>query len=149
MGNYYVVETTKTYRYNFKIIQSLDSRQNKPAMSIAIPGMSATSNILLQLQGMERTIDLTWYLFNDGTDKSNGTAPIGIFPNGVKTVEEQQKWLLDYIHYYDIGAKWKIYGDIFPATGLACQIIDISFSNDANTPLHTSGTMKITVGEGI
>ena len=149
MGDYYITETTQNYRYNLKLIQSISPRQNKPAMSIALPGMSATSNILMQLQGMERTYDITFYLYNDGTDKSEGTAPSGDFPNGVKTVEEQMKWLMDYIHYYSTDAKWKIYGDIFPSTGLDCQIIDISFQDDANTPLHTQATIRITVGQGI
>jgi len=149
MGDYYITETTKNYRYNLKLIQSINPRQTKPATSIALPGMSATSNILMQLQGMERTYDITFYLYNDSTDKSEGTAPSGDFPNGVKTIAEQEDWLLNYIHYYSINAKWKIYGDIFPSTGLVCQLIDVYFNEDANTPLHTQATIRITVGSGI
>ena len=149
MGDYYIVEETTGYKYIFKLIKSIDRRQRKPFTSVSIPGKSATNNILLAIQGQEQVVDITFTIYDDGTDRSDGTAPTDVFPDGVKTIEEQMKWLLDYIHQAKIDAKWRLYGDYFPSGGLPCLIEEIVIDDKAETPLNVDCTIRVVVGVGI
>jgi len=146
--DWYIKLEDEGYKYIFKLIRSMPERQTKPVTSISLPGQGATSNILMTLQGMSRTIDLTWTMYNDGTDKSNGTAPFGDFPGGVKTIAEQKEWLRDYIHSKEIDAKWTFYSDDYPS-GIECVITDLSFDEQGDTPLSTDATIRLTIGEAI
>ena len=145
---YYIKLDGDNYEYILKLIRTMPTRQTKGVTSIALPGMAATSNILMALQGMQLTIDLTFTMYNDGTDKSNGTAPSGDFPNGVKTITEQKDWLINYIHSADIDAKWYFYSDDYPS-GIKCIVNEISFDEQNETPISTDATIRLVIGEAI
>lgn len=148
MADWYIQmeEGTTVYKYKMKGILKITPRQRKPVTSISYATAKPTDNILMAIQGMERIYDISFYIKDDTEDRSMGTAPTGDFPNGVKTRDEQENWLLNYIHSEKIGAKWKLFGDIFPATGLECVIEEIYFEIKEEDPLKDDCTIRITVG---
>lgn len=109
-------------QYDIYPIQSGDSRQRKSAFSIAPPGLPASENILMGVSGMENDLSFTATLWDDGTDRSNGTAPTSAvvgkdaagnditysFNGTVVTVEEQDLYLRNVIHASDFGSAWTL-----------------------------------------
>jgi len=109
-------------QYDLYPIQSGDSRQRKEAFSIAPPGLPAGRNIFLGVSGMNDDLTIRFTLWDDGTDRSNGTAPttatIGVDASGnditydfngtVQTVEEQELYLKHVIHAPDFAVTWSL-----------------------------------------
>jgi hypothetical protein len=103
-------------------LQTVDISSNKDAFSIAPPGLSSSENILLGVSGMQADINIQFSAHDDGTDKSNGTAPtsavVGVDASGsditytfdgtVVTVEEQLLYLEHVMQSEDFGAQWEL-----------------------------------------
>jgi len=104
------------YEYTFVPLAGVSESQRKDAVSIAPPGRPASENILLGLSGMQGEITINFNIHDDGTDKANGTAPVGDFTNDtVVTLEEQRRWLREYIHDFSFDATWTLTHDTGPA----------------------------------
>lgn len=149
MGDWYIqVDDNGTIRkYKLMGITSLSPRQKKPMTSISIPGEPPSANILLALQGMERTYDISFYIKDRDEDMSMGTAPTDVFPNGVKTKLEQEVWLTDYIHASKLSSTWKLFGDYFPSGGIDCILEEIMIQVKEDDPLKDDCSLKLTVGQ--
>lgn len=103
-------------------LQNIDIRSNKEAFSIAPPGLSSSRNILLGVSGMQADIGIDCTLYEDGADRSNGTAPtsaeVGVdsnrdaitytFDGTVETVEEQHLYLEHVMQAPDFGSVWEL-----------------------------------------
>jgi len=99
--------TTDPYEIKFSPIQEISPSQSKGAFSIAPPGLGPGNNIFLGISGQTNDIVLDTYLYNDGTDKSNGTAPDDDVLNGeAVTLQEQYYYLKNYIHAPTFSARW-------------------------------------------
>jgi hypothetical protein len=124
-----ITQTTDSYEYQIDIIRGVDESQEKPAFSIAPPGQAAKNNILLGIQGMQGNIRIQFFLHNDGTDKSNGTAPTGVFADDtVVTIAEQREWLREYIHDPGFDTEWTLThdtGDEFDGDSVFLESMDI------------------------
>jgi len=97
------------YEYTFVPLQGVDESQRKDAVSIAPPGRPASENILLGLSGMEGEITINFAVWDNGEDRANGTAPVGDFPNDtVVTLEEQRRYLREFIHDPGFDASWTL-----------------------------------------
>jgi len=89
--------------YDIYPIQSVDISSTKEAFSIAPPGLAASENILLGISGMQADITINGQVWEDGSDRANGT-----HTSTVTTVEEQLTYLEDTIHAPDFAAGWQL-----------------------------------------
>jgi len=104
-----VTNTTDGYDYDIYPLRGVDDTGTKDAFSISPPGRAASENILLGLQGMENDITVRFHGHNDGTDKSNGTAPTGEYTNDtVVTIAEQRDYLRRFIHAPEFDVSWTL-----------------------------------------
>lgn len=109
---------TSNWDYIVTNIQESGDDQSKEAFSISPPGQGAANNILLGISGMQKNIELRFQIHDDGTDKSDGTVAqavadgdiaAGVFTNDtVVTLEEQVRWLEDYLHRPTFSATWEL-----------------------------------------
>lgn len=116
--------STNPYSYDMYPVQSIDESQNKDAFSIAPPGLPPSENILLGIGGMQADLPLQFTVWNDGTDRSNGTGDTTIV-----TVEEQNRYLREVIHAPDFSATWQLdhlTGNIFNGDQVFVESVDVT-----------------------
>jgi hypothetical protein len=89
--------------YDIYPIQTVDLTSRKESLSIAPPGLAAKDNILLGISGMQADITLQFSIWDDGSDRANGT-----HTETVTTVQEQITYLEDDIHAPDFTATWQL-----------------------------------------
>lgn len=122
-------ETTER-EYQIYPIQTVEINSRKDAFSVAPPGLSARENILLGVSGMQADITLNCKLWDDGTDRANGT-----HSSDVTTVQEQITYLEDTIHASDFGATWELdhlNGSAFDSDQVFVESIEPTiFDNDS------------------
>ena len=104
------LEASTGATYDLTMIDGIDDNQRKDAVDISPPGRAPRQNILLGVSGMSADVSVAWWIHNDGTDKSNGTAANEPdFPvDTVTTLNEQIVWLRDYVHAPDFDVSWTL-----------------------------------------
>jgi hypothetical protein len=115
-----------TDSYVISMIETVDLRSSKDAFSIAPPGLGASENILLGISGMNADITVNFRIHDDGTDKSDGTAPTSI-----TSIEDQIRWLEDTIQDPAFDAKW----ELDHLTGNAFDNDEVFFEELSTTPI--------------
>lgn len=99
--------SSTNYELELYPVQAADVTQRKSSFSITPPGQPAREGIFLSVSGMEADISIDATLYDDGTDRSNGTAPNNGFLAGeAVTVQEQFQYLDQVIHGPDIATEW-------------------------------------------
>lgn len=141
--------SSDNYQYIISQIVSVDDRQDKDAMSIALPGQSYKNNILLGITGQEAKIDITFNIHNDGTDKANGS-----YTSTVTTINEQIEYLKDVIQDPSFTASWqldKIQGsNVYNYSSLEVFQTQIRIPTASrDSPKWRECIMSLTVGEGV
>ncbi len=141
-----------TREYEVSMLESVDISSQKDAMSIAPPGLSARENILLGVSGMQADISVGFKVHDDGTDKSNGTAPAGVYSNDtVVTVEEQIRYLEDYIHAPDFSASWSldhVTGAAFNNDEVYLESVDVT-PISMDSPKWKPATLRLRRGKSV
>jgi len=115
-----------TDSYIISMIQTVDLRSSKDAFSIAPPGLAASENILLGISGMNADITVNFRIHDDGSDKSDGTAPTSI-----TSIEDQIRWLEDTIQDPAFDATW----ELDHLTGNAFDNDEVFFEELSTTPI--------------
>jgi len=115
-----------TDSYVISMIETVDLRSSKDAFSIAPPGLAASENILLGISGMNADITVNFRIHDDGTDKSDGTAPTSI-----TSIEDQIRWLEDTIQDPAFDATW----ELDHLTGNAFDNDEVFFEELSTTPI--------------
>lgn len=94
-----------TYEREYDIypIDSVDLSSTKDAFSIAPPGLAASENILLGVSGMNADISISATVWDDGSDRANGT-----HSSTVVSVQEQIQYLEDVMHDPSFTATWAL-----------------------------------------
>ena len=115
-----------TDSYVISMIETVDLRSSKDAFSIAPPGLAASENILLGISGMNADITVNFRIHDDGTDKSDGTAPTSI-----TSIEDQIRWLEDTIQDPAFDATW----ELDHLTGNAVENDEVFFEELSTTPI--------------
>lgn len=139
--------------YQLAVLVGVENRQRKDALSIAPPGQAAADNILLGIQGMQADRTATWFVHDDGSDKSNGTAAaVASFPfDTVVSIAEQRRWLEDVIHAPDFDAKWELNhdtGDHFDNQEVFLESLDIP-ALQQSSPKWVEARMDLRRGSSI
>jgi len=138
--------STDNYQYDVTMIQSADEDQRKDALSIAPPGLPASDNLLLGVSGMESTISIDFIIYNDGTDKANGT-----YTSSVVTVEEQIEYLREVIHSPDFSAGWELThltGSLFDSDPVFVETVNPDLLSQ-QSPLWKPCRLTLRRGESI
>ena len=109
-----VIRESKTnYKFTFNIVSPSSLQKIQPSFAIPLPNTSSKNQLLFRFAGQQEEVSFDFVLVPSSTDLSSGTAPSGVFPTGVKTVQEQQIFLRDYVYSagFDIG--WFLTYDVF------------------------------------
>jgi len=134
------------YSYDMYPVQNLGENQNKDAFSISPPGRPASDNILLGVGGMQADLPLNFTVWDDGSDRSNGTGDTSIV-----TVEEQNEYLRDVIHAAEFSATWELdhlTGNAFNGDEVFVESVDIThLSNDS--PKWKQATLRLRRGRSV
>lgn len=146
-------DSNEDLEYEMTVLVGVDNDQTKNALSIAPPGQSAAENILLGIQGQEATRTATWFVHDDGSDKSNGTATAvsSFFVDSVETIAEQRRWLEDVIHAPDFSAEWRLdhdTGDHFDNQQVFVERVNVP-ALQQDSPKWVESRMDIRRGESL
>jgi hypothetical protein len=117
-------------QYDIYPIQEVQISSRKNAFSISPPGLAASENILLGVSGMEADLTIQAWVWDDGSDRANGT-----YTSTVTTLEEQDTYLEDVMHAPDFGAAW----ELDHTTGAAFNDDEVFVETVELTPLSTQG----------
>lgn len=110
--------------YEVKLVQEFPQTQESPFSST--PSLNPETSFQYNLSGKNEDPTMTFKLYDDGTDRSNGTLAemeevakgLGYdtfsdprFSNDTLTgVQEQKTWLKEYINNHAIPVTWRLYG---------------------------------------
>jgi hypothetical protein len=151
--------------YDISMVQRVGSEQSKPATTVTPPSLPPYDSLFYGVQGMSNDIPIAWQIYDDGTDKSNGTAPIDAvtgkdsqgndltyqFNGSVVTLTDQKKYLKHVIHESGFGARWELdhlTGDQFQGNEVYLESVDFAME-DRQSPRWQEATMRLRVGRGI
>ena len=95
--------TTEGYEYRITNIQNVEVSSRKDAMSIAPPGLAASENILLGINGKQADITIRFMIHNDGTDKADGS-----YSSVVTSLDEQTNYLEKTMQDPSFAAQWQL-----------------------------------------
>jgi hypothetical protein len=140
--------------YHFNLVQNLDDNGEIPFS--VIEADQSLNNQALGFSGKTRTIPLKWVLYDDGTDKANGTVPSGLdnrlSNDTVVTVEEQIIYLRRYFQNSTLGARWRFFGGSYTDPdgdgtdeGTPAAVQTVSLARTAGNPESARGQVRIKV----
>lgn len=123
------------YKFEFKVYTQLSNSKIQPSFAIPFPNTQSKNQLLFRFAGQQEELSVDFVLVLSDTDLSSGTAPVGYFPNGVKTVMEQQIFLRDYLYSagFDVGfllTYESFYDNVGAITG---NIENITFDKPASS----------------
>lgn len=150
-----IYQNVDGYEYEMKLVQRLGHQMRKPSTNISVPGGNPEDATIMAVQGQTRTYNLRFIIFNDGTDRSNGTVPDdGTFADtdgdgtvDVITVNDQITWLRDYIFKYGLGIDYTIVGFNVDSGGVKCHIESLNIDPAPRNVNHVEASMTLKVGE--
>ena len=147
-----LTNTTDGYDYDIYPLRGVDEQQTKDALSISPPGRAASENILLGLQGQQADITVRFQLHDDGTDKADGTAPVGEYDSDtVVTKAEQRDYLRRFIHAPEFDVSWTLThltGEEFDGDEVFVEQIDIPTLEQDSPKWHES-SIRLRRGGGV
>lgn len=124
-----IEEMLSGYEYHFAVISNLNDGQEQGVIDIPFIGTGPSSTILFRFMGKGEEITFDFPLVDDNTDRSNGTAPAGDFPTGVKTINEQIDYLKNYIFDPDFESDCTLTLDRYLPDGSRGVIKNLEFPN--------------------
>jgi len=146
--------TNDNLEYHFNLVQGLDDNGEIPFTVIVAD--QPLNNQALGFSGKTRTIPLEWVLYNDGSDKAEGTVPAGLdnrlSNDTVVTVEEQIVYLRRYFQNPTLGAQWRFFGGTYTDPdgdgtdeGTPAAVQTVSLARSADNPEAARGQIRIKV----
>lgn len=102
-------------RYKIPIVENKNDPKQLEGVNANVPGQKPSNSRVISVQGPTEEITLECIMINDGTDWSETTADetttAGEFDSDtVVTLQEQKRWLKEFITVETVGAKWRITG---------------------------------------
>lgn len=147
----------ETLEYELKLVQNLDSNGNIPF--VGIETNQPENNAQFGFQGKTLEIPVSLVVYDDGTDKSNGTfSSVGltdarISGSEINTVREQIIFLRQYIHNSQFGTTWTLEGGRFSdydgdgtVEGTPVALTNVKIRETADNPLRATADLKMKVG---
>jgi len=132
-------ESGKEFR--FAVVEDLTDSLSRDVTSIPLPSNSSQDTVLFPLTGIEEDIEWSFILFDDGTDKSNGTSP-----SRIETLDEQREYLRNEIYTPGIDdtvlVKSQPYFDVTVVRGVLTRLT-INMEGGKTTVLTGDATVKM------
>lgn len=143
--------------YEFNLIQKVEDGRKRNFTTITLQDPQNTRHFGFEPGEANPTIQ--WVLYDDGSDKSNGTLSASTISdsrfsgNTVETVEEQIIWLTEYIFDNTSDPRWILEGGRFDdpdgdgvteGTSVVVQSIPITLLSDR--PNAAKGTINMKLG---
>ncbi len=164
VSSYILENSTDGYKYLIPRVDSISPMQSTPSTVMSIPGSDPTSNQVMAIQGKEYRVSIDFVLVNGrelsgltNADLSDGTANgIDQFTDEdtdgtadeVVTIEDQIKWLYEYIDSDSTGTQFKIHGDIYP-TAKVCHLEELRVDWRENNVTEVPASISLKVGNVI
>lgn len=98
-----LTQNTDGYEYEMYPITEAPYSQRKPAFSVSPPGVGPENNVLLGIQGQQADIRLQFAIWDDGSDRANGT-----YTSTVISLADQIQYLRDEIHKPTFSVTWTL-----------------------------------------
>lgn len=143
-----------TYEYHFEALERGNTEVKRDLNSFNFPGTEPEAAQVLKFSGKEASDRITILLYDDGSDRSNGTAPQDpVFENqdgsySVVTVFEQ-RWFLDrYINTASIGATVYLKGWFWHPDDWEIHIQNLNFDIEGGKQ-EVQATVAFQVGNGV
>lgn len=125
-----------------------------------LPALDPTNSFQYNLGGKKEKVTLEFILYNDGTDRSNGSLSKSTISdprfenNTIKTVQEQKIWLKEYIHTASLSADWFLYGESFTGRtaageGTPIAITEARAEPSPERPSSTRFIVKANIGRRV
>lgn len=145
------IRGASTRVYNFELEQEFEEALQQQIASIGIPGRPASEALGFTLNAQTGVIRLSWTIRNNGADRSVGTAPEsdGFVGDQVRTVDEQIRWLREFIFNGQYGVKYTLSGSGLPSGGISCLVRDYRVVKSARFQKLAEGTMVFQLGRGL
>ena len=100
------LQSTAGFRFDFQVVAPVSNAKIQPSTAIPLPNTTSANQLLFRFFGQQEDLSFDFVLIPSATDLSVGTAPAGAFPNGVRTVREQQIFLRDYMYGAQFNIGW-------------------------------------------
>lgn len=139
-------QETDNYTVRLRFVQTYDPDRSTGVVPLPIVGEGAESSLLLAFTGEEKRITVNAFLYDDGVDISDGTAPGDEFPSGVVSVNDQIKYWEYYIKKPNIGTKWTLTGPSIPSEGTEVFLSRVNIPLEAATPNEGTLNIELVVG---
>lgn len=141
MVDYWTLTNNSGYGIKMYLIGDDEERISKPVTSISWAGCKPSENLLLQLQGMEQTIDLSFRMYDNGENKAVGGSAV--------TVDAQRNHLRDnvFINNGDMDTEWTLSGGTYSSVEVV--VTDLMFHAKGDDPLSLDVTVRMTVGKQV
>lgn len=144
--------------YHFELVQNLDSNGEIPATTVEsdIP----ENNQHLAFQGKTKNIPIEWLIYDNGTDKSDGTySSAGITDSRISndtivSATEQKVFLEYYIHNPNSTAQWRLFGGRFTdpdgdGTDEGTPVHIQTLNPRTSSPIFGNGILRLRVGSRV
>lgn len=101
--------------YEVKLVQRFPNPGTQEFSGL--PALDPTNSFQFNLSGKTEQFTMEFLLYNDGTDRSNGTLADSTIDDSrfsndtIETVQEQKVWLKEYIHTANLAVTWRLYGE--------------------------------------
>jgi len=163
MTDYYIKLVTTTLsglEYHFNLVENLDGQDSLP--SSRTPSNPVENSQVTALKFKQRDIPISWILYDNGEDKSNGSWSTSIETDSrisnssIQTTTEQQIFLERYLFNNNLGAQWRLFGGKFTDPdgdgtneGTPVTIENLNIRTIASRPQVKQGTMRLKVGQRV
>lgn len=125
-----------------------------------LPALDPTNSFQYNLGGKEEQVTLEFILYDDGTDRSNGTLSTSTISDSrfsndtVTTVEEQKIWLKEYIHTASLSVDWFLYGESYTdrtgaGEGTPIAITEARAEPSPDRPTSTRFVVQANIGRRV
>lgn len=119
--------------FQFRAVAPVENSKIQPSLAIPLPNTSAANQLLFRFAGQQEELSFDFVLYPSTTDLANFTAPGANFPDGVKTVKEQQIYLRDFLFEAQFNVGFTITFPAMYTSFITGNIENISFSAPPNS----------------
>jgi hypothetical protein len=102
------IQSSEGYKFLFQVVAPVSNAKIQPSVAVPLPNTSSANQLLFRFFGQQEDLSFDFTLIPSSTDLSQGTAPSSPFPDGVKTVKDQQIYLRDYVYGAQFNIGWWI-----------------------------------------
>lgn len=136
-----IINTDNGKEFVFILAQEVGDNQQETTTQINFPSQPASSSILLSLNGQTEDVRLSFKLYNNGEDQSNGT-----HSSSVVTLGEQKVYLKKEINQSNILPVFEL--ETHRGETYTGKIEQLEFNEVQGRPNEIDGTMRFLIGGG-